>query len=112
MLFHSEANPTYRPSPEEFQAEIKLWETWIGGIAAQGKFVSSEALDHNGKILHSDGAVTDGPYTELKEIVGGYILLKATDWDDALSMAKGCPVLNTPTAKVEIRPIMDLDRAL
>ncbi|TXF90074.1 transcription initiation protein [Neolewinella aurantiaca] len=108
MLFRSEENPTERPSPEALQAEIKLWEAWIGGIAAQGKFLSSEALDYTGKTLMADGTVTDGPYTELKEIIGGYILLKATDWDDAVALAKGCPVLSAPGGKVEIRPIMDL----
>lgn len=107
MLFRSEENPDFHPSPEELQAEVKLWENWIGGIAAQGKFQSSEALDFTGKVLHADGSVTDGPYMELKEIVGGYILLKAADFDEALQMAKGCPAL-TSGGKVEIRPIMDL----
>lgn len=108
MLFRSEENPTERPSPEALQAEMKLWENWIGGIAAQGKFNSSEALDFTGKTLMGDGTVTDGPYTELKEIIGGYILLKANDWEDAVELAKGCPVLTDPGGKVEIRPIMDL----
>lgn len=105
MLFRSEENPDFHPSPEELQAEIKLWDTWIGGIAAQGKFGSSEALDFTGKILHGNGTVTDGPYIELKEIVGGYILVKAENFDDALQLAQGCPVLSVG-GKVEIRPIM------
>lgn len=107
MLFRSEENPDFNPSPEELQAEIKLWENWIGGIAAQGKFVSSEALDFTGKVLHANGTVTDGPYMELKEIIGGYLLLKTTDLEDALRLAEGCPALLSG-GKVEVRPIMDL----
>ncbi len=107
MLFRSEKNPDFHPSPEELQAEIKLWENWIGGIAAQGKFLSSEALDFTGKVLHADGAVTDGPYVEVEEIIGGYLLLKTTDLADALRLAEGCPALASG-GKVEVRPIMNL----
>lgn len=108
MLFHSIEKPETQPSPQDFQEEIQRWQDWIGGIAAQGKFIKTDALVNEGKTLHSDGKVTDGPYTELKEIVGGYIMVKADGYDDALSLAKGCPVLTNATGKVEIRPIMDL----
>ncbi len=105
MLFRSEEKENQEMSPEEMQAMVKTWEDWIGGIAAQGKFVSTNALEFAGKVVHADKTVTDGPYTELKEIVGGYILVKADDIDDAVKLSEGCPIFASG-GKVEVRGIM------
>jgi len=109
MLFRNDPSSYQEPaSPEAAQAEIQKWNDWIGGIAAQDKFVKSDALGFVGKTLHADGLVTDGPYAEVKEIVGGYIIVKATDMEDALKLAPGCPVL-AYGGKVEVRDIMVFD---
>lgn len=108
LLFHSVPNTTYQPTPEEIQAEIKKWQDWIGGIAAQGKFKSTDALGYEGKTLNSDGTVTDGPYAELKEIVGGYLICTTETIDEALALAQGCPALESG-GKVEVRDIMIFD---
>lgn len=104
MLFRSEPS-TERPTPEEMQAQVALWQDWIGGIAAQGKFVGTNALGMEGKIVGSDNVVTDGPYIEMKEMVGGYIIVKADDIDDAVRLSEGCPTLSVG-GKVEVRDIM------
>ena len=71
-------------SPEAMQAEIAKWNTWIGGIAAQGKLISTEGLYPTGKMMANAGTlVTDGPYTESKELVGGFMLLHAADYAEA-----------------------------
>lgn len=107
MLFHSEPDPNMEPTPEEIQAEIKLWQDWIGGIAAQGKLKNSgEALGFEGKTLHADGSVTDGPYAEVKEMVGGFIIVSTESLEEAAEIAKGCPALAVG-GKVEVRDIMD-----
>ena len=107
MLFHSEANPNMEPTPEEIEAEIKDWQDWIGGIGAQGKLKNpGEALGFEGKTMHADGSVTDGPYAEVKEIVGGFIIVSAENIDEATELAKGCPGLSNG-GKVEIRDVMD-----
>lgn len=109
MLFHSEPNPNMQPTPEEIQAEVQQWQNWMGGIGAQGKLKNpGEALGYTGKVLHGDGAVTDGPYAELKEIVGGFVIVTAADVDEAIELAKGCPALAVG-GKVEVRDIMDLE---
>lgn len=105
MLFHSTPGAYAEPTPEQIQAEIKKWQDWIGGIAAQGKFKSTNALGYEGKTLQGDGSVTDGPYAEMKEIVGGYLICSADTLDEALELAKGCPVFETG-GKVEVRDIM------
>ncbi len=108
LLFHSEPNMEYQPTPQEIQAEIKKWQDWIGGIAAQGKFKSTDALGYEGKTLHSDGSVTDGPYVEVKEMVGGYLICTTETIEEALELAKGCPIFEVG-GKVEVRDIMVFD---
>lgn len=107
LLFHSPINPDYRPSPEEFQAAVKQWEDWAGGIAAQGKFKGTNALNHDGRVVGADGTVTDGPFTEIKEIINGYALVSAENYDDAVRLTENCPVF-AAGGRVEVRSVMDL----
>ena len=92
-------------SPEEMQAMTKKWMDWIGGIAAQNKLIDrGNRLERTGKVLKSAQLVTDGPYTELKETVGGYSLVKADSLEEAVEIAKGCPGFMTG-GSVEVREI-------
>ncbi|MEL7002025.1 MAG: YciI family protein [Bacteroidota bacterium] len=109
MLFHSEPNPDLNPTPEEIQEEVKLWHDWIGGISAQGKLKSQgEALGFEGKTMHADGSITDGPYAEVKEIIGGFIIVSAESIEEATELSKGCPALSIG-GKVEVRDVMVFD---
>ncbi len=109
MIFRNEKNNHPHPSPEQMQAAVKQWQDWIGGIAAQGKFVATNALGFEGKTINANGLVLDGPYAEIKEIVGGYIIVKADNLDEAVKLADGCPTLSTG-GKVEVRDVMVLDK--
>jgi len=96
-------------SPEEMQAEIQKWNTWIGGIAAQGKLVSSEGLYPSGKVVNgSKHVITDGPFVESKEIVGGYLMMHAASMDEAIEAAKGCPVFERE-GRVEVRQVQNFN---
>jgi hypothetical protein len=108
MIFRHVPMANYEPSQEEIQASIQEWQNWIGGIAAQGQFVSTSQLGYEGKTLHPGGVVTDGPYAELKEIVGGNIVVKAEDLDAAMRIAEGCPMLQIG-GNVEVRDMMELN---
>jgi len=108
MIFRTEKSDAPPPSPEEMQERVKTWQDWIGGIAAQGKFVATNALGHQGKTVSATGVITDGPYAEIKEVVGGYILVKANDLNDAVKLSKGCPTLEVG-GKVEVRSVMVFD---
>lgn len=108
MIFRMTPMQNFQPTAEQMQQMIKRWQDWIGGIAAQGKFVSTNQLGFQGKTLQANGVVTDGPYAEVKEIVGGYIIVKADSIEDALELAKGCPVLYAG-GHVEVRDIMVLN---
>ena len=108
MIFRNEYNPSFKPSPEQMQASIKQWQDWIGGIAAQGKFVSTNRLGFEGRTLKPNNVIADGPYAEVKEIVGGYILVKATNIDEAIKLAEGCPILNIG-GHVEVRNVLPMN---
>ena len=109
LIFHSfaaSAEAFNNPSPEAMQAELQKWNHWIGGIAAQGRLAGTEALQPTGRTLTGpERLVTDGPYTEGKEIVGGYLFVMAADLDEAARLAEGCPVFEHH-GSVEIRPLM------
>ena len=94
-------------SPEDMQAELDKWGQWIGGIAAQGKMVSTDALDHTGKIVKgSKHVVTDGPFVESKELVSGFMILSADNIEEAIELSKGCPIYDIE-GTVEVRPLMN-----
>ena len=108
MIFRNDYNPSFKPSPEQMQASIKQWQDWIGGIAAQGKFLSTNRLGFEGKTLKPNNVIADGPYAEVKEIVGGYILVKATNIDEAMKLAENCPILNIG-GHVEVRNVLKIN---
>lgn len=96
-----------KPSPEQMQASVKRWQDWIGDIAAQNKLASrGNQLHPEGRVVKLNNVVTNGPYAEIKEAIGGYIIVKADDFDEALEMAKGCPILQAPwNGNVEVRMV-------
>ncbi len=101
--------PTYDQStitPQELQALIKKWQDWVGGIVAQGKLGSAgPRLAQEGKVLRSGGVITDGPFVEIRERLGSFLIVKAESLEEATTLAHGCPALDVD-GSVEIRPIM------
>lgn len=97
-------------SPEQMQEWMKMTMDWIGGIAAQNKFVSGTGLLFDGaKVVGHKGVVTDGPFGEIKETIGGIIVVKADTVDEAIEFAKGCPVLGGDGNTMEVRRIAKRD---
>jgi hypothetical protein len=103
LIIHRDIiNKDASPSPEQMQLAIKPFQDWIGGIAAQNKLVMPpKRWDGGGRVVQGD-TVTNGPYAEIKESIGGVIQIRAEDYDDAVEIAKGCPILQWG-AKVELR---------
>lgn len=96
-------------SPEQLQAMMKPWQDWMGGIAAQNKLVSpGNRLEADGRVVKPDNVVTNGPYVEIKEAVGGYIIIRAASLDEAAAISKGCPIL-TVGGTVEVRALVPMD---
>jgi hypothetical protein len=90
-------------SPEEMQQHLKKWETWIGEGLSKGWLLDSgDALTQEGRVVNARKVVTDGPFVEAKEVVGGYSIAQADSIDTAAELAKGCPALLTG-GSVEVR---------
>lgn len=93
-------------SPEQLQTWMKQTMDWIGGIAAQNKFSGGNGLPfEDSRVVRPNNVVTNGPFGEIKETIGGYIIVKANSVDEAVEFAKGCPVLQGEGNSVEVRKI-------
>ena len=93
-------------SAAQLQDWMKEWQDWMGGIAAQNKLVNQgNRLDQDGQVVKAGGIVTNGPYVEVKEAIGGYSIIRAESPEEASEMAKGCPIWRVG-GSVEVRAIM------
>jgi hypothetical protein len=110
LVFRDSNNPDFKPSPEQMQEVLSSWMNWMGGIAAQNKLVDrgSRLSVSNAKTVKPNNVVTDGPYMEIKEFINGYTIVKTANIDEAVDLAKGCPIL-TIGGNVEVRAIVASD---
>ena len=95
-------------SPEEMQQHMQEWQQWFSTMAQDGAFVAGQPLQQEAKSLINMGKqVIDRPLAEGKEMVGGYIIVRANNLDDATELAKGCPGFEHDCT-IEVREIMSL----
>jgi hypothetical protein len=95
-------------TPEELQQNMQKWSAWIGEGFQKGWLLDAgDALTEQGRVVNSKKVVTDGPFVESKEVIGGYSVVKADSIDAAAELAKGCPGLLTG-GRVEVRPLAGL----
>lgn len=98
-------------TPEIIQGIIQKYSDWADSLQKSGNLVSLNKLrDDPGKNIVGTGAnrvVTDGPYAETKELIGGYWIITAADYDEAIKLASGCPSLEFGS-RVEVREVEDL----
>ena len=108
LLLHESPTDFAEVSPEEMQAIIAKYSAWRDSLAESGRLISSEKLkDGEGRVLKNGGGevrVLDGPYSETKEVIGGYFAIRAADYDEAVAVSKGCPHLGYG-GTIEIREI-------
>jgi hypothetical protein len=94
-------------SPEQLQQAMMKWKTWMDGLAKEGKFQGGQRLTREGAVIKGGKKqVIDGPYAEGKEIVGGYLAIKANDLKEAIEIAKGCPIFDYDGI-TEVREVAD-----
>lgn len=92
-------------SPEQMQETINKYIAWTRKLADQGRMVAGDELKEGGrKLIVKNGQIVDGPFTETKELIGGYFVIKAKDYDDAVAITKECPTFDHGGA-VQIREI-------
>ncbi|AYV57753.1 YciI family protein [Leptospira kmetyi] len=106
LLFRQPSYDYTNASPNEMQALSKKWQDWVSGIVAQGKFADNgPRLATEGKVLKSGGVITDGPFVEIRERLGSFIVVKAESLDEAITLAHGCPALDAG-GSVEVRQVI------
>ena len=109
LLFRG--SDVYQPgqSPEAFQALKQKLLHWVGELSEKGVHVASEPLQPTGKqVSGAKKTVTDGPFGEARQIIGGCTIVQARDMNEVVEIAKGCPILES-NATIEIRPIQKVE---
>ena len=105
LILHQTPGVWRNPSPEEMQRKVERYQAWIGKMHSSGRHVASEKLgEEGGKLLRlQEGrlSIVDGPYSEAKEVVGGYFVFRAANYEEAIEVTRDCPFLHD--GRIEIR---------
>ena len=98
--------PGGTPPPDELRKIMARFGEWMQAMSAKGLVIGTNGLEITGKVLRGPRGttITDGPYPESKEIVGGYVLIAADNLEEAIEAARDCPGLGYGMA-VEVRPV-------
>jgi hypothetical protein len=105
FIYRMPAQTGVQLSPEEMQRSMQKWQTWISEGMKQGWMINpGDALQKEGSVVRSQTVITDGPFVEAKEIVGGFSIVVADNLSGAAQLAKGCPGLQSG-GSVEVRPL-------
>lgn len=97
-------------TPAQMQERMTSWMNWMGGIAAKDRLVSrgNRLGIRESRTIDAGGVVMDGPYVEVKEFINGMMIVKAESLDEAVELARECPILQGG-GKVEVRLIVASD---
>lgn len=109
LIFRLSDISDFKPSPEQMQERMN----WLGSIAAQNKLVDkgNTLLPIAGcaKTVKPDNVVTDGPYTEIKEFISGYIVIRTETIEEAVEIAKANPIFDQVGGNIEVREVLKRD---
>jgi hypothetical protein len=94
----------YEPSPEEMQGMLQAWGQWKASFNEEIVDMG-DALKSAGGAVLKGGEISDGPFVEAKEVLGGYSIVHAASLKRALEIAKKCPITEMPGASIEIREL-------
>ncbi|MDX2035945.1 MAG: YciI family protein [Isosphaeraceae bacterium] len=103
LIYRDPAEPAAAPSPEEMQAFLAMWGEWFGKFGP-AIVDGGDALEPGGRMLQPGGIVSDGPYVEAKEVVGGYSVVEAESFEKAVEIARECPIAKVGGG-IEIRKL-------
>lgn len=105
LLFRQPSLDLSELSPDELDKIARKWKEWLASID-QEKVESGARLTNEGKVLKPGGVISDGPFVEIRERLGSFIVVTAENLDEATTLAHGCPALDRG-GSVEIRPVME-----
>jgi hypothetical protein len=94
-----------KTSPAEMQKQMQKWLSWMKELEQKGHLKGGDPLEDGGKTVRGKSkTITDGPFAEAKDVVGGYLLVTAESLDHAVELSKGCPILDIE-GTVEVRKV-------
>lgn len=109
LLLHGRDNYE-RLSPEQMQAIIDRYRAWGQKLRDAGRMLGSNKLeDKSGRVLRADSGqlhITDGPYAESKDVLGGYFMVSAETYEDAVELCRDCPHLDFGV--IEVRQVQKM----
>ncbi|MGV3459737.1 MAG: YciI family protein [Flavobacterium sp.] len=107
LLFrNASAEDGYLATAQEMAADLPKWQNWIGGIAMQGRLVSTAPVVYDAIVVTKE-TVSHGPHKEPDTVmVSGYLIAKAESADEAAAWAESCPILQYPGSSVEVRALV------
>lgn len=110
FLFRGGENHAHNAKDSKAAMEnMQAWMNWMGGLGQKGILAGGEPLLPQGKqVTGKNKVVTDGPFIEAKEMVGGYLIINAKDIDEAVEISKGCPIFEE-NGKLEVRPVQKME---
>ena len=108
LLFRFTPDFDCQPSEAELQHQQKQWGEFIGTIALQDKLISTYQLGFEGIQIAADQTETDGIYLKEGHTLGGNMVIRAESLEDAVSLAKHCPILQS-NGTVEVRRIVPME---
>jgi hypothetical protein len=108
-LYRSSDRPSW--SPEQNQQAMQRWMAWLKDLTDKGHVKHpGHPLERAGNLVTGKArTITDGPFAEAKDVVGGYTLVEAADLAQATELAKGCPIFELANGTVEVRPVMRVE---
>jgi hypothetical protein len=109
LIFRRDESIENKFTPEQLKEATKPWQDWMGSLAAQNKLADrGNRLDFDGRVIKPNAVITNGPYVEVKEVIGGYTIVRAASLEEAVEIAKACPILNA-NGSVEVRQIVKME---
>lgn len=98
-------------TPDQIQEQMQKWFQWVEDLRSKDIYIEGRPLAPAAKTVKgAQPVVTDGPFTESKELVGGYFIIKAASLEDAAEIAKGCPDFELDGI-VEVREVVQMDES-
>ena len=108
LLLHDSPKDFEGISPEEMQGIIAEYSAWRAKLAREGRLIDGKKLADEGgrnlKLANGKVSVVDGPYSEAKEILGGFFMIEAADYDEAVAISSDCPHLKYGE-RIELRAV-------
>jgi hypothetical protein len=98
LIIHQKPGSWQQLSPEELQRKVELYQSWVSKFRTSGRYISGEKLSEDGGkvagLQNGRPNIVDGPYAESKEVVGGYFLFRAANYEEAVELIRNCPFLH------------------